>query len=90
MGALERISVDVPSEVADALRQTVKDGGWECEGQVVAAALEDWGRIQQSDEEKLACLRRAVDEGDQSGPGIPADQVFAELEELVASFKQKR
>ena len=79
MGAFERITIEVPSDVAAALKRSVADYGFESEGQVVDIAMRDWIASQRSEENRLARLRALVDEGDTSGPSIPAENVFAEL-----------
>ena len=87
MTALEQITISVPADVAASLRRGVTEDGYESEGQIVEEALRDRAVLLRSEEAKLAWLRAAVKEGEESGPGIPAEEVYAEIEALIASFE---
>ena len=47
--------------------------------EVVREALRDWTRNRDTERRELETLRDAIKAGLDSGPGIPADEVFAEL-----------
>jgi antitoxin ParD1/3/4 len=63
-------------ESAAIVDQALRSGGFQRPEQVVRQALQTW----KDAEERLRDLRAAIDEGAASGPGIPAEDVFAELE----------
>lgn len=88
MGALERITVQVSTEVADAMRRSVDEGAYESADQIVDDVLRAWARTQHPDSEGLAKVRAAVRRSDESGPGIPADQVYARLRARIAAVRQ--
>ncbi|WP_374630252.1 type II toxin-antitoxin system ParD family antitoxin [Pannonibacter indicus] len=79
MGAVERMTITVPAEMAETLRQTVASGEYASASEVVREALRAWTRSRDTERQELEALREAIKAGLDSGPGIPADQVFAEL-----------
>ena len=89
MGAMEKLTVSVPADMAASLRRRVADGDYMSEGEIVREALDNWTQSQRSDEQKLEWLRAAVKAGEESGPGIPAEQVYRELDELIDSYRRQ-
>jgi antitoxin ParD1/3/4 len=85
MSAIERISITLPAEMAAALRQTVEGGQYASASEIIREALREWTRRRDSELRDLEALREAVKVGDESGPGIPADEVFAELRRMIAA-----
>jgi antitoxin ParD1/3/4 len=79
MSAVERMTITMPAEMAENLRQTVAGGEYASTSEVVREALRDWARKRDTERRDLEILRAAIKAGFDSGPGIPADQVFAEL-----------
>ena len=79
MPAVERMTITMPTEMAETLRQTVAGGEYASTSEVVREALRDWARNRDAERRDLEALRSAIRAGLESGPGIPADQVFAEL-----------
>lgn len=79
MTAVERMTITMPSEMADTLRKTVAGGEYASASEVVREALREWTRARDSEQRELKLLRDAIKAGLESGPDIPADQVFAEL-----------
>ncbi len=84
MAAIERLSITLPAEMAAALRQTVEGGQYASTSEIVREALREWTRRRDDELRDLEALREAVRIGDASGPGIPADDVFAELRQMIA------
>lgn len=79
MSAVERMTITMPSELAETLRRTVAGGEYASTSEVVREALRDWSRGRDAELRDLEVLRAAIKAGLDSGPGIPADEVFAEL-----------
>ncbi len=79
MPAVERLTVTMPAEMAETLRRTVAGGEYASTSEVVREALRDWTRARDAERRDLDTLRAAIRAGLDSGPGLPADQVFAEL-----------
>ncbi|WP_408670044.1 type II toxin-antitoxin system ParD family antitoxin, partial [Staphylococcus aureus] len=73
------MTITMPSELAETLRQTVAGGEYASTSEVVREALREWTRRRDAERQDLEALRAAIRAGLDSGPGLPADQVFAEL-----------
>ena len=84
MPAIERVSVTLPSEMVATLRQTVEGGQYASTSEIVREALREWTRRRDDELRDLQALREAVRIGDESGPSLPAEEVFAELRQLIA------
>ena len=85
MPAVERMTITMPSELAETLRRTVAGGEYASTSEVVREALRDWVRNRDAERRDLEALREAIKVGLDSGSGIPADQVFAELRARYAA-----
>ncbi|HEY1751167.1 MAG TPA: type II toxin-antitoxin system ParD family antitoxin [Caulobacteraceae bacterium] len=68
--------LDLDDESAAIVAEALTSGEFDRPEQVVRQALRTW----RAAENRLASLRSAIDEGASSGPGLPAEDVFAELE----------
>lgn len=79
MSAVERMTITMPAELAETLRQTVAGVEYASTSEVVREALRDWTCNRDTERRELETLRAAIEAGLESGPAIPADQVFAEL-----------
>ena len=84
MPAIERVSVTLPSEMVATLRQTVEGGQYASTSEIVREALREWTRRRDDELRDLQALREAVRIGDESGESLPADEVFAELRQMIA------
>tara|TARA_R110002020_G_scaffold188846_2_gene387643 strand:- start:3534 stop:3779 length:246 start_codon:yes stop_codon:yes gene_type:complete len=73
------MTITMPTDMAEALRQTVAGGEYASTSEVVREALRDWTRSRNAELRDLEVLRNAINAGLDSGPSTPADQVFAEL-----------
>lgn len=85
MPAVERMTITMPAELAETLRQTVAGGEYASTSEVVREALREWTRRRDVERQDLEALRAAIKAGLDSGPGLPADQVFAELRARYAA-----
>lgn len=68
--------LDLDEESAAIVDEALTSGEFDRPEQVVRQALRTW----RAAGDRLAALRTAIEEGASSGPGIPAEDVFAELE----------
>ena len=82
MAELERITVAMPAEMVAILRNTVEEGTYASTSEIIREALRDWTRKQEYQQRDREELREAIRVGLESGPGIPAEEVFAELEQM--------
>lgn len=85
MPTAERMTITMPTDMAETLRQTVAGGEYASTSEVVREALREWTRSRDAERRDLEMLRAAIRTGLNSGPGIPADQVFAELRARYAA-----
>ncbi|MBP1807716.1 type II toxin-antitoxin system ParD family antitoxin [Rubellimicrobium aerolatum] len=85
MPGVERMTITMPSELAEVLRQTVAGGEYASTSEVVREALRDWARARDAERRDLEALRAAIKAGLDSGPGLPAEEVFAELRARYAA-----
>ena len=85
MPAVERMTITMPAELAETLRQTVAGGEYASTSEVVREALREWTRRRAVERLDLEALRVAIRAGLDSGPALPADQVFAELRARYAA-----
>ena len=90
MANVERMTITVSADTAAVIRHTVEDGEYASASEVVREALRDWTRKRDQELRDLDLLRGLVREGDESGPGIPAGEVFAELRQLMAERRARR
>lgn len=90
MSNVERVTVTVSADLAATLRHTVEDGEYASASEIVREALRDWTRKRDQEQRDLETLRQLVREGDESGPGIPPGEVFAELRQLIAERRAAR
>ena len=85
MPAVERMTITMPAELAETLRQTVAGGEYASTSEVVREALREWTRRRDAERQDLEALRAAIKAGLDSGPALPANQVFAELRARYAA-----
>lgn len=90
MTTVERLTVSVSSEMAEMLRETVEGGEYASASEIVGEALGEWRRERDAERRKLETLRDAVRLGLESGPGVPAEEVYAELRGIIAKRRAAR
>lgn len=84
MGAIERLTITVPAEMAASVKSAVEAGAYASASEVIRDALRAWMREQDTARRELEELRAAIRAGLESGPGLPAEEVFAELRNRFA------
>lgn len=78
----EELTITLPAAITAALRVAVARGGYGSEVELIADMVGDWTLSHPADDDlgySVEELRALIQEGLDSGPGIPAEQVFAEL-----------
>jgi antitoxin ParD1/3/4 len=82
MGTLERLFVDLPPDLADAVRDAVKSGAFSSESEVIEAVLRAWRGGDGPVEPDVETLRAFVAEGiadADAGRFVDADEMFERL-----------
>ena len=82
MSTAEQVTITMPTELAETLRQTVAGGEYAS----TSEAVRDWVRNRDRDRRDREMLQEAIEAGIGSGTGIPADQVFTELRSRFADM----
>ncbi|HJU19355.1 MAG TPA: type II toxin-antitoxin system ParD family antitoxin [Stellaceae bacterium] len=89
MSRIEKLSIAVPVEMAAELRAAVEAGEYSSVSEVIRDALRDWRLRRKFEALEVDELRRLVQEGINSGDGIEADVVFAQLRARYGAPKPK-
>ncbi|QWK80764.1 type II toxin-antitoxin system ParD family antitoxin [Ochrobactrum sp. BTU1] len=79
MSSVERLTITLPTEMATTVRDAVAGGEYASTSEVIREALRDWVRAHDTERRDLETLREAIRAGLESGPAIPAEEVFAAL-----------
>lgn len=79
MASVEKISVALTTDMVAELRAAVEGGDYGSVSEVVREALRAWRLRRKIETLENEELRRLVQEGIDSGPGLGAGEVFARL-----------
>lgn len=79
MANVEKLSVALTPDMVAEVRAAVEGGDYGSVSEVVRDALRDWRLRRRIETLEIEDLRRLVQEGIDSGPGLDADAVFARL-----------
>jgi antitoxin ParD1/3/4 len=85
MANVEKLSVALTPEMVAEVRAAVEGGDYGSVSEVVRDPLRDWRLRRKIETLETEELRRMVQEGIDSGPGLDAVEVFAQLR---ARFRQ--
>ena len=80
-------SYSIGSRYETLVRELVESGRYASASEVVRDGLRLLEEREEQREAKLAALREDIRKGVESGPGIPADQVFERLEAKYSGGK---
>ncbi len=86
MSTVEKISIALPGEMVATLRAAVESGEYSSASEVIREALRAWKLKKKVEMVELEELRRLVQEGVESGPGIDAESVFSRLRKKYADM----
>jgi antitoxin ParD1/3/4 len=86
MAKVEKITVALSEDTLSAVRDAAASGEYASTGEVVRDALRDWKMKHRLSQIELDEMRRFVQEGADSGPGIDAERVFGRLRAKYAAM----
>ncbi|MER2535217.1 MAG: type II toxin-antitoxin system ParD family antitoxin [Rhizobiaceae bacterium] len=73
MGKIEKVSIALPSEMLDSVKEAVSTGQYASTSEVVREALREWEMRQTLRRAEIERLRKAWEEGIASGSPAPLD-----------------
>jgi antitoxin ParD1/3/4 len=73
-------SYAIGSHFENLIKQKIESGRYSSASEVVRDALRLFEEVEELRAERLKALRQKIQEGRDSGPDIPADEVFSRLE----------
>jgi len=79
MANVEKLSIALTPDMVAEVRAAVEGGDYGSVSEVVRDALRDWRLRRKIEALETQELRRRVQEGIDSGPGLDAEEVFARL-----------
>jgi antitoxin ParD1/3/4 len=90
MPTVEKLSIALPPEMANLLREAVKSGEYASASEVIRDALRAWKRNRKVETLELGELRRLIREGVDSGPSVDAGRVFSRLASKYSATRKPR
>ena len=81
MANVEKLSIALTPDMAAEVRAAVTHGDYGSVSEVVREALRDWRLRRRIETLETEELRRLIQQGIESGPGLDASAVFARLRE---------
>ena len=83
MANIERLTIALPAELAETVRNAVASGDYASSSEVLRDALRDWKLKRRIEQQEIDSVRRAIEEGLndlRAGRVKPAEEVFSRLE----------
>ncbi|MDE2183136.1 MAG: type II toxin-antitoxin system ParD family antitoxin [Alphaproteobacteria bacterium] len=92
MSKIEKISVALPRDMVDAIKDAVEAGDYATTSEVIRDAIRDWRlkrHVEAMDVDELRRLVAPALDALDRGEGIPAEEVFAQLKAKYAAMARK-
>lgn len=95
MATMERLVIELPSDLVKGLRSAMQSAGFESESELFEFLLRQWRGEYEIEEPDIETLRAFVAEGiadADAGRVVPAEQVYAELRgriKAIAANKER-
>ena len=86
MPKIAKVTVAWPADTAGIVRDAVASGEYATTSEVIREALRDWSLKRKLAHLEIDEMRRLVQEGTESGPGVDADLIFARLRAKYAAM----
>lgn len=84
------LNVSLTPQLEELVKAKVSSGMYNSASELVREALRLLDERDQVREMRLQALRKAVQEGIDSGPGIPADKVFSSVRAKIDAVAEKK
>lgn len=88
MSNVEKVSIALTADMADGVREAVESGDYATTSEVIRDALRDWFQKRRITLLEQDALRELIRDGIESGPGRPAEEVFARLKAKYAAMAE--
>ena len=92
MGTTERLVVDLPTELVEGLRDSVRSGAFASESEAIEALLRTWYGPEGFEEPDIETLRAFVAEGiaeADAGKFVDADKVHEKLRARIKAIAER-
>jgi antitoxin ParD1/3/4 len=86
MPKVAKVTVALPADTASEVGEAVHSGEYATTSEVIREALRDWSLKRKLAHLEVDEMRRLVEEGAGSGPGVDADLIFARLRAKYAAM----
>jgi len=78
----EKISLTLPPEMLNIIREKVKNGAYVSTSEVIREAMRLWQRQEEEHLARIASIRARLEHSLHSGGTVPIDEAFEKLEHL--------
>ncbi|QPJ60982.1 MAG: type II toxin-antitoxin system ParD family antitoxin [Candidatus Nitronauta litoralis] len=76
----EKISITLPSEMLNEIKEQVKAGHYGSTSEVIREAMRLWQRQEEEHQERIASIRKRLKHSAKSGKQVPIKDAFGEIE----------
>jgi antitoxin ParD1/3/4 len=83
LGQVDNRSITLSPELADAVDSAVNAGEYASDNEAISDALREWKERRDNHGYTIAELRRLIQEGIDSGPGMDGPAFMTQLRELI-------
>ena len=90
MGHLDKRSITLSSELAAAIDSAVEAGEYASDAEAIDDALREWKERRENHGYTIAELRRLIQEGIVSGPGMDGPTFMAQMRERIDAKIRER
>ena len=91
MGHADKRSITLSPELAEAIDGAVKAGEYKSDDEAIGDALREWKERRDNHGYTIAELRRLIQEGIDSGPGMDGPTFMAQMRERIdAKIKDRK
>lgn len=87
MASAEKISITLPTEMLNTIRDKVETGAYGSTSEVIRAAMRLWQRQEEEYEARLDLIRQRLESSARSGEPVPVDAAF---DRIAEQHRQRR